>query len=89
MNKTFDQLVKEIVGENIMAATQPNQQNQQQNKQQYQTTPGAQPPQQVQQNQQNQQGDEELLKTLQQKLADEKFKNQLLALLNNQQPVAQ
>ena len=79
MKKTFDDLIKEVVGENLMAATP------QQNSQAYQKSPSAQPVQKPVQST-NQQGDEELLKTLQQKLQDEKFKQQLLQLLNPQQP---
>jgi hypothetical protein len=82
MKKTFDDLIKEIVGENLMAATP---QQGQQTTQTYQKTPAAQPVQKPVQPT-NQQGDEELLKTLQQKLQDEKFKQQLLQLLNPQQP---
>jgi hypothetical protein len=80
MKKTFDDLIKEIVGENLMAATP------QQNSQAYQKSPSAQPIQQKPAQPNNQQGDDELLKVLQQKLQDEKFKQQLMQLLNPQQP---
>lgn len=84
MKKTFDDLIKEIVGENLMAATP------QQNTQAYQKSPSAQPIQQkpVQPNSNQQQNDEELLKVLQQKLQDQKgeeFKQLLMKLINPQQ----
>jgi len=87
MKKTFDDLIKEIVGENIMASTpQPTQPG----TQTYQKTSSAQPVQKTNPapNANQQQGDEELLKVLQQKLQDEKFKQQLMQLLNPQQPTA-
>lgn len=93
MKKSFDQMCAEILGEILNTTTpgasaantqqQPqqnqNQQQPQQNQQQYQKTPTPNAPQ--------QQGDDELLNALQQKMQDEKFKQQLLQMLKTpQQP---
>ena len=81
MTKTFDQICSEIIGEDIMSATKPQAPVAQTNVAQKpgvpQPTPAA-----PHQNQQPNE-DQELLKLLQQKLADEKFKQSLLQLLNN------
>ena len=81
MKLTFDDLCAQIVGEDIMSATKLQQPAVQKpgttTNQAPQPTPAA---------QQNQQlGDEDLLKLLQQKLADEKFKQALLQLVNPSQ----
>ena len=95
MKKSFDQVCAEILGEILNTTTpaasavnpqQPNQPNQQQpnqpNQQQYQKTPTPNNPQQ-------QQGNDELMKMLQQKMQDEKFKQQLMQMLKTpQQPGA-
>lgn len=81
MTKTFDELCSEFLGEDYMSATKPQAQQAQTNPSQKpgvpQPTPAA-----PQQNQQQTNDDQELLQLLQQKLADEKFKQSLLQLLN-------
>ena len=94
MTKTFDEICKGILGEMITAPTQqkPNQPQQPAQQPAQQPTSGA--PAAIQNNvqnnaqQNNQMKDDELLKLLQQKLNDEKFKQSLMQLMNPQQPNA-
>lgn len=87
MTKNFDDICKGILGEMINPTTQ---QPQQKPGQQVAPAPQTGAPAAVQQNQQqNQQAvqhpqmkDEDLLKLLQQKLTDQKFKQSLMQILN-------
>jgi hypothetical protein len=91
MTKTFDEICNGILGEMITA---PNQQQQKPNQPGQQPAPAAGAPAAIQNNTQNnaqqpnQMQDDELLKLLQQKLNDEKFKQSLMQLMNPQQPNA-
>ena len=95
MTKNFDEICKGILGEMITAPAQQKPNQPQQPAQQ--PAPGAGAPAAIQNNvqnnqnnaqQNNQMGDDELLKLLQQKLNDEKFKQSLMQLMNPQQPNA-
>jgi len=94
MTKTFDEICNGILSEMV---TTPNQQQQKPNQPQQPAqpaAPGAGAPAAIQNNTQNntqqpnQMQDAELLKLLQQKLNDEKFKQSLMQLMNPQQPNA-
>lgn len=95
MTKNFDEICNGILSEMVTAPNQQQKPNQNQPQQPgQQPAPGAGAPAAIQNNTQNntqqpnQMQDDELLKLLQQKLNDEKFKQSLMQLMNPQQPNA-
>lgn len=85
MTKNFDDICKGILGEMIAA---PAPQASASNQTQPAAGTGAAAAVQNNTQQNNQMKDDELLKMLQQKLQDQKFKQSLMQLLNPQQPNA-